>query len=84
MVNRIIVTFVDTNKNEIIDLELPCNVIIADLKNQLKKVKELKIGDKNFRLVVNGNVLNENTSFSDNNIWDGTYITIETEGSVWR
>ena len=84
MVNSVIVTIKNKIGKEIADVELPCNVIIKDIKKQLKHLKGQTIANGDFHLVYNDKILNEDTSLSENGIWDGAIITIETEGKTWH
>ena len=84
MVDSVIVSFKKNKGTELVDVELPCNVVIADIKDQLRYIRELSLSEKDFSLTVNGKKLNENKSFSDIGIWDGAVVEIETEESKWR
>ena len=84
MADSVIVTLANQKGRELIDVELPCNVVIADYKNQLRHIPELSLADRNYYLEVNGKRLDENTSLSDNNVWDGSILVIGTEGSSWH
>lgn len=77
MVNSVIVTLIDFKGNELFDVELPCNIVISDLKKQMRYINELKPLGLNYYLSVNGKRLNDETSLSENGVWDGTYINIE-------
>ena len=84
MVDSVIVTFADKNGRELLDVSLPCNLVIGDMKNQLRYIRELSLAERDFSLIVDGKKLDDNTSLSDNGIWDGSIIKIETEGSKWH
>ena len=80
MVNSIIVTVRGDKSLDGLDLELPCNVLISDLKRQLTGIET--ISSRNIRkvhLYYKGQELRDNTSLGENGIWDGCVLAIAFE-----
>lgn len=80
MVNSIIVTVTGNYGTDEFDVELPCNILISDLKKQMLEIPELTHGCKQVRIYMGKKELRDNTSLAENGIWDGAYLTIKSGG----